>query len=50
VAAALVQGRGIGIEGGIVQFHPPYGHAWGRRRGGGGGHGHRHGRSGKGWT
>jgi len=40
VAAALVQGRGIGIEGGVVRFHPPYGHAWGRRGRGGGPHGH----------
>jgi predicted DNA-binding protein (UPF0251 family) len=52
VAAALVTARAIGIEGGVVRFHPPYGHAWGRRRGGGGGggpHGHRHGHAGKMW-
>lgn len=49
VASALVNARAIGIEGGIVRFHPPYGHAWGRRRGGGGPHGHRHGHGGKTW-
>ena len=38
VAEALVNGRGIGFEGGVVQFHPPYGRAWGR--GGRGPHGH----------
>jgi len=42
VAAALVQERGIGIEGGVIRFHPPYGHRWGRggRRGGPQGRGH----------
>jgi hypothetical protein len=48
VAAALVNGRGIGIEGGVVRFHPPYGPAWGRRGHGGGQHGRRHGGHGKG--
>ena len=50
VAAALVNARAIGIEGGVVRFHPPYGHAWGARRGGGGPHGHRHGRGRKTWS
>ncbi|MBN2553326.1 MAG: DUF134 domain-containing protein, partial [Spirochaetales bacterium] len=40
VAAALVQERGIGIEGGVIRFHPPYGHGWGRRGGGPHGHGY----------
>jgi len=44
VASALVNARAIGIEGGVVRFHPPYGHGWGGRRGGGGPHGHGHGR------
>lgn len=48
VAEALVYGRGIVIEGGVVRFHPPYGHAWGRRGSGGAPHGHRHGGRGKG--
>lgn len=43
VAAALVNGRGIGIEGRVVRFHPPHGHAWGRWGRGDGPHGHRHG-------
>jgi predicted DNA-binding protein (UPF0251 family) len=47
VAAALVNARAIGIEGGIVRFHPPYGYAWGRRGGGGGPHGYHHGRGGR---
>jgi len=38
VAGALVQGRGFGIEGGVVRFHPPFGPGWGR--GGRGPHGH----------
>jgi predicted DNA-binding protein (UPF0251 family) len=46
VATALVHERGIGVEGGVIQFHPPYGYAWGRRGGGGGPHGH--GRGGRG--
>jgi hypothetical protein len=49
VAAALVQGRAIGFEGGVVRFHPPHGHGHGPRGGagrGGGPHGHRHGRTG----
>ena len=36
VADALVHGKGIGIKGGVVRFHPPYGPArrgWGRGRG-----------------
>jgi predicted DNA-binding protein (UPF0251 family) len=48
VAEALVNSRGIGIEGGVIRFHPPYGHAWGRRGSGGGPHGHGHGGRGKG--
>ena len=48
VAEALVNARAIGIEGGVVQFHPPYGHAWGGGRGGP--HGHRHGHGRKPWT
>jgi predicted DNA-binding protein (UPF0251 family) len=40
VAEALVHGRGIGFEGGVVQFHPPYGRAWGRGGRGRGPHGH----------
>lgn len=43
VAGALVNGRGIGIEGGVVQFHPPYGHGRGRGGRGRGPHGHGHG-------
>ena len=39
VATALVHQRGIGVEGGVIRFHPPYGHGWGRRGGGGGPHG-----------
>ena len=31
VAEALVHGRGIAVDGGVVRFHPPYGPAWGRR-------------------
>jgi len=51
VAAALVHERGIGIEGGVIRFHPPYGHGWGRRAGRGGPHGHGHGCRGKGrWS
>jgi len=38
VTAALVQGRGIGIDGGVIRYHPP----WGGRGRGGGPHGHRH--------
>ena len=49
VASALIQGRGIGIEGGEVRFHPPFGHARGRKGRGGGPHGHRHGRGGEVW-
>jgi predicted DNA-binding protein (UPF0251 family) len=41
VATALIRERGIGIEGGVIRFHPPYGHAWGR-------HGHRGGPHGRG--
>ncbi len=50
VATALVQERGIGIEGGVIRFHPPYGHGWGRGGGrrGGGPHGHGRGRA-SGW-
>jgi predicted DNA-binding protein (UPF0251 family) len=48
VAAALVQERGIGIEGGVIRFHKPYGHAWGRRGHRGGPHGHGQGRR-NGW-
>ena len=48
VADALVNGRGIGFEGGVVQFHPPYGHGWGRGGLGRGPHGHGHGRGGRG--
>ncbi len=51
VAAALVHERGISIQGGVIQFHPPYGHAWGRRGRRGGPHGHGHGGRGKGpWS
>jgi predicted DNA-binding protein (UPF0251 family) len=38
VADALVHGRNIGIEGGVVKFNPPYGRAW--RGGSRGPHGH----------
>ena len=53
VAEGLVLGRGIGFEGGVVRFHPPYGPAWGRGGRGGGphgphGHGHGHGPHGHG--
>lgn len=48
VAAALVQGRGIGIDGGVVQFRPPYGQGRRRRGHGGGPHGHHHGGRGNG--
>ena len=50
VAAALVNAKAIGIEGGVVQFHPPYGHGWAGRRGGGGPHGHRHGHGRQTWS
>jgi predicted DNA-binding protein (UPF0251 family) len=40
VAEALVHGRGIGFEGGVVRFHPPYGPSWGRGGRGRGPHGH----------
>jgi predicted DNA-binding protein (UPF0251 family) len=43
VAAALVHERGIGIEGGVIRFHPPYGHTRGRRGHRGGPHGRGHG-------
>ena len=46
VATALVYERGIGIEGGVIRFHYPYGYAWGRRGRGGGPH--RHGQGGRG--
>ena len=46
VAAALVHERGIGIEGGVIRFHPPYGRAWGR----GGHRGGPHGRGHAGWS
>jgi hypothetical protein len=49
VAAALVNAQAIGFEGGVVQFHPPYGQAWAGRRGRGGPHGHRHGHGRKAW-
>jgi len=32
VADALVYGKSIGIEGGVVKFNPPYGRAWRQRR------------------
>jgi predicted DNA-binding protein (UPF0251 family) len=51
VTAALVHERGIGVEGGVIRFHPPYGHAWGRGGHGRGPHGHGHGGRGKGpWS
>jgi predicted DNA-binding protein (UPF0251 family) len=31
VADALVYGKGIGIEGGVVRFNPPHGLAWRQR-------------------
>ena len=40
VAEALVHGRGIGFEGGVVRFHPPYGPFWGHGGRGRGPHGH----------
>jgi predicted DNA-binding protein (UPF0251 family) len=40
VAEGLVHGRGIGFEGGVVRFHPPYGPPWGGRGRGRGPHGH----------
>ena len=40
VAEALVHGRGIGFEGGVVRFHPPYGRGWGHGGRGRGPHGH----------
>lgn len=48
VASALVHGRGIGIEGGVIRFHPPYGHAWRRRGSGRGARGYGHGGRGNG--
>jgi hypothetical protein len=48
VATALINERGIGVEGGVIRFHPPYGHAWGRGGRGGGPHGHGRGGGGKG--
>jgi predicted DNA-binding protein (UPF0251 family) len=45
VAEALVHGRGIGFEGGVVRFHPPYGPSWGHGGHGGRGRGpHGHGK------
>jgi len=38
VADALVHGKSIGIEGGVVRFNPPYGRGW--RGGPRGPHGH----------
>jgi len=43
VAEGLVHGRGIGFEGGVVRFHPPYGPPWRGRGRGPHGHGHGHG-------
>jgi len=40
IAEALVHGKGFGIEGGVVQFHPPFGPGWGWGGRGRGPHGH----------
>jgi len=40
VADALVFGKGIGFEGGVVRFNPPYGQGWRQRRRGRHGRGH----------
>ena len=38
VADALVHGKSVGIQGGVVRYHPPYGRGW--RGGPHGPHGH----------